>query len=748
MRRHPTSQLAGIALLAAVFSCSEPAPAPSPPKALRPVTATDLTGTAGFPVSGGITVHVVDYSDRDVVGLKVGFSVVAGDGSVSQRLVVTDGAGRAHTEWTLGQTAGTNEVIASTFGVDSTTRFAAVGSAGAAAALAINPKVLRIAPTSGGGQITATVVDQFGNPISGGNSFTSRNTAVVTVSSTGSVTAVNPRGASTFIVATSQGFTDSAAVFTLSATDPPCTGITAMAALAIGEVNATGFVDNGICVPASAGEREYAIIPFFDTPVPTALTSITVNGFGVKRTAVITLGALRSRATLESSRDEAFVTAGLALDRRLRVAERREMTGRGPAARDWYARSNASGRVATRAITVPTVGDQVQLNVNSTEFCGAPSMRTGRIAAVTTRAVVIADGANPAGGFTDADFAALGAAFDTLAYPSDVANFGTPTDIDNNARVVLFFTHAVNELGPGVLGFAYARDLLPKSGPLGACPGSNVAEMLYLPVPDASRSISTVTTDVYGTMAHEFQHVLNSARRLYINVDAAPAEELWLNEGLSHIAEELLFYKSTGLAPRQNLGFQLLSTANQQAYLYFLRQNFARYFRFTRFPDAQSPVGSSDVDDDLETRGAIWSFLRFAADQRFGGNEAAFWQSLVNSNSTGIQNLYEHVGVDTRALIRDWAISNFLDDLVPTNAKYAQLSWNLRQVPSFVSPVTFQLTSQTVPSNPALTFTLRALSSAFVRFAVGTDQEAYVNVTGPSGAQLPRTVLLAIVRTK
>lgn len=748
MRRPLTSRLSGIALLATVFSCSEPPPAPSPPRALRPVTATALTGTAGFPVSGGITVHAVDYSDRDVVGLKVGFSVVAGDGSVSQRLVVTDGTGRAHTEWTLGQTAGPNEVIASTFGVDSTTRFTAVGSAGAAAALVVHPKILRIASTAAGGVVSATVVDQFGNSIPGGSSFTSRNTGVVTVSGTGGVTAVNPRGASTYIVATAQGFIDSAAVFTLSATDPPCTGITAMAALAIGEVKTTGFFDNGICVPAGAGEREYAIIPFFDSPVPSALTSITVNGFGVKRTAAITLGALRSRAELEPSRDEAFVTARLDLDRRLRVAERREVMSRGSAAREWYATANASGRRATRAITVPKVGDQVQLNVNSVEFCGSPIMRTGRIAAVASNAVVIADGANPAGGFTDADFAALGAAFDTLAYPSNVANFGSPTDLDNNARVVLFFTSAVNELGAGVLGFAYARDLLPKSGPLGACPGSNLAEMLYLPVPDASRSVSSVTTDVYGSMAHEFQHVINSARRLYINVDAAPAEELWLNEGLSHIAEELLFYRSTNLVPRQNLGFQLLTGPQQQSYLYFVRQNFARYFRFTRFPDTQSPVGTSDVDDDLETRGAIWSFLRFAADQRFGGNEAAFWQSLVNANSTGIQNLYEHIGADTRPLMRDWAISNFLDDLVPTSAKYAQLSWNLRQIPSFVSPVTFQLTTQTVPANPSQAFTLRALSSAFVRFAVGADQEAYVNVTGSGGAQLPKNVLLAIVRTK
>ena len=86
-------------------------------------------------------------------------------------------------------------------------------------------------------------------------------------------------------------------------------------------------------------------------------------------------------------------------------------------------------------------------------------MRTGRVVAITNKAVVIADVANPAG-FTDADYASLGATFDTLVFATDAANFGSPTDIDNNGdRVILFFTHAVNELGQGTLGFAYSRDL-------------------------------------------------------------------------------------------------------------------------------------------------------------------------------------------------------------------------------------------------------------------------------------------------
>lgn len=738
--------VAGVALAAA---CSEPHPAPSPPKAIRPVTPTTVSATVGSAVAGGITVQVVDYSDRNMPGVKVGFSVLAGDGTVNQHLALTDASGLAHTDWTLGQTAGKNEVVASIYGIDSTATFTATGTPGPAASLAITPRILRILSTSSTGSLAGAVVDQYGNPITGTPTYTSRNTNVVTVSSAGAVQVVN-RGSSTYVVVSAQGFTDSALVVVMNATDPPCTGITAMAQLAVGEVKTTGFADNGICVPAGSTDREYAIVPFFDSPVPNAQTSFTISGVGVRQTASTSLGALRARDEIAMTAGGEAIANRIALDDRLRLAERREMGARAAGARQWYAeRSTVNGRRALRAAVVPNVGDQMQLNVNATDFCASPSMRTGRVAAITSKAVVVADMANPTG-LTDADYASLGATFDTLVYASDVANFGVPTDIDNNGgRVVLFFTHAVNELGAGTLGFAYSRDLLPKSGPLGSCPGSNVAELVNLYVPDATTTVNDVKVNAVATLAHEFQHVINSARRLYINANAAPSEDRWLNEGLSHVAEELLFYRSTGLAPRQNLGFQVLSAAYQQAYLTYQRQNFNRYFRFTKFPDAQAPVGVTDDDDDLETRGAIWSFLRFAADQRYAGNEAAFWQSLVNSNSIGLTNLYEHVGADTRQLMRDWAMSNYLDDLVPTEARYTQPSWNIRQVPGFSSPLTFQLASQgTTPHNPSVTYNLRAMGSAFIRFGVGANQEGYVGVMGPNGTPLPRGVLLAIVRTK
>jgi hypothetical protein len=748
--------IAALMLLGAV-ACSDSGPKTSPPKAIHAVTPTSLTGTVGQPVDGGITVRVIDYNDRSAEGVKVSFSIINGDGSVSSHLEVTDADGIAHVDWTLGQTAGDNEVLARMFGSDSSADFLATGQPAAAVGLAITPSVVRIATTANGASVTGRVVDQFGNPIAGTATYASRDPGVVTVATDGTITATQSdpaaRSGSTWVVVDAGGFTDSARVYTLSPTDPPCTGITAMAPLAVGEVQVTGFVDNGICVPAAEGERQYAFVPFSDTPVPSAQTAFTVTGVGIKGVGTGSLGELRSGGLLGAvAAPSVAAKTRAAVDTRLRVSERREMASRAAGARNWFASREASAPRALRAAAVPNVGDQVQLNVEANFFCSSPSMRTGRVAAVTQRSVVIADMANPAG-YSDADYASFGASFDTLAYPIDLASFGQPTDVDDNGgRLVLFFTHAVNEMGSGVLGFAYSRDLLPKSGPIGSCPGSNVAEMLYIRVPDSGLSVAEAREDVVATEAHEFQHVISAGRHLYINPNAVPSEEVWLNEGLSHIAEELAFYRSSGTAPRQNLGAQL--SLAQAPFREFAYRNWSRYFLFTFFPGSQGPVGLTDDDDDLETRGAAWSFLRFAADHRAqAGNEAAFWQSLENSNTPGMQNLLDHVGADTRLLARDWALSNFPDDLVPTDEKYTQPSWDLRHVPGFRSPSVLNLVSPTQanPSTSTITVTLGALSSEFIRFAVGTNQEAYVRAAGSPAASnlpLPPHVLLAIVRTK
>jgi hypothetical protein len=741
------NRIALIALIVAA-ACADPSDSVGPASTVKAVSSTSITAVAGSTLPDPLRVQVLDARDHEVQGAKVQFAIVQGDGSLDTHLAITDADGIAEVHWTLSKVAGENQVVASTFGPQSIATFNATGIPGPAVGLSIYPRVLRFPSGTTTGQVAAAIVDQFGNPIAGAATYASKDPSAATVvDATGAVTRAAPaaQSASTYVVATSGSFRDSSLVILLSNTDTPCTGITATANLAAGDVTTTGFDDGGICVPAGTADREYAIVPFFDSSVPSAQTFTTITGFGVS-VASGSLSALRPvstapMTTLESQRLESRAR----FDAGLRSAERIGMSSRALGARTWY-RQQASRR-ATRSAGVPAVGDRTTFNTNPDSFCTDPVNVTARVVAVTTHSIVYADVDNPAGGFTDAEMAGYGTTFDTLAYPTDVANFGAPTDIDENGRVIILFTKEVGKNNPGILGYEYSRDLLPKVGTYGSCPGSNVAEMFYMRVPTDAAARAFVAANTPATLAHEFQHMINAGRRLYVNTSAAPNEEVWLNEGLSHVAEELAFFHSTGLSPRQNLAS--VPAAQQTALSELMDQNFARYKSyFMTSPSSESPVGTDDADDDLATRGAAWSMLRYLADQKFAVNEAAFWSSLVNANTTGMENLSLQVGPTLRDMFRDWTLSNWLDDLVATAPQYQQPTWNIRKINGTYLPSYAALTSSTSPANGTSQIPLRALSAAFVRFGVGAGKEAYVRASGFNNLPLPAGVKLALVRTK
>jgi hypothetical protein len=98
-------------------------------------------------------------------------------------------------------------------------------------------------------------------------------------------------------------------------------------------------------------------------------------------------------------------------------------------------------------------------------------------------------------------------------------------------------------------------------------------------------------------------------------------------------------------------------------------------------------------------------------------------------------------------MIRDWTISNWTDDFVPTAPQYQQPTWNLRKVMGIYLPSTTALTASVGAANAASPqIALRALASAFVRFAV-PGNEAYVWASA-NGRPLAAGVRLAVVRTK
>jgi alpha-tubulin suppressor-like RCC1 family protein len=83
-----------------------------------------------------LVVRATDAFGNPKTGVAVAFTVTAGGGTLSSSGATTDALGLAGVDWTLGQTAGTQRVTATTSGIAPLT-FTATGTAGAAANLVI-----------------------------------------------------------------------------------------------------------------------------------------------------------------------------------------------------------------------------------------------------------------------------------------------------------------------------------------------------------------------------------------------------------------------------------------------------------------------------------------------------------------------------------------------------------------------------------------------------------------------------------
>ncbi|MBW3631125.1 MAG: Ig-like domain-containing protein, partial [Gemmatimonadetes bacterium] len=598
-------------------------------------------------------------------------------------------------------------------------------------------------------RLSVTVGNNQGGTVSNpGVSWRSTAEPVATVNSSGLVTAISP--GTTNIIASVDGVADTAAVSVQARPVGSCTAAQPLAVGAVQPVDAAGLA----CVGGVSG-AEYVVIGF--NGLTTAHLSLTAEGSGMS-TSLAPAGAA-AFDMLVSGRSP---TRNVAFEARLRRRERTELA-------PYLAglRAQQTGPLVprfSRSAPVPAVGDLLPLNTATESACAGGSTGSravGRVAAVTARAVVVTDTANPAGGFTDDEYRQIGLTFDTLVYAEVTRNFGEPLDVDkNDNRVIIFYTRAVNQLTKEnsqegfVGGFFFARDLFPTTAQPGfqACAGSNYAEMFYLLAPDPNATINKnrrtkedVRENTIATIAHELQHLISASRRLYALQTENWNEVVWLNEGLSHIAEELVFYRASGLGPRQNLTVEQIRALERRRVAFNEHQidNFGRFTRFLEDPEDNSPY---EEDDDLATRGATWGFLRYAAD-RVTTEQTGLWNRLVNSRLTGMENLKAALATEPIPLVRDWSVSVFTDDdLVNTAAIYQQPSWNFRSIYTVLSPSGYPLKVRTF-TNGSTALKLAPGGSTYLRVTPPGTGIASVRFRS-GGAAPPREFSMFVVRTR
>lgn len=285
----------------------------------------------------------------------------------------------------------------------------------------------------------------------------------------------------------------------------------------------------------------------------------------------------------------------------------------------------------------------------------------------------------------DGQLQALSRLFDEELYPLDENFFGEASDVDGNGRVNVVLTPVVNTLTAAgqctlsgfVGGFFTAHDLYP------TIPNANGGEFFYGFVPDSAgrwgcpHSTGEFSRVIRTAFVHELQHVINYEQHVFRR--SGKEEDVWLNEGMSHIAEELAskYYERRFPAPTgRSIPGQLFPDSSQS----FIVFNLINAYLFLRQPYFTSVTHFIEAGT-IEERGAAWLFLRWIADQ-YGED---ILRRIVQTSLTGKANIADKTGEPFSQLLGQFMIATYTDSLpglprtaVPSRFRFQ--SRNLREL--------------------------------------------------------------------
>jgi len=488
----------------------------------------------------------------------------------------------------------------------------------------------------------------------------------------------------------------------------PVTPPSDISSMAVGDVRVLNPADitNGIDLPAGSGARDYVIVVGNTALAKDAEVSFVVKAdkstgadFGVSAPS-----DLGGRSNILVGQIPLARTRQQAVENRVRNFERRGLGMKSAPGLFGGSRLSVRRSAQAAAMAVPVVGEIINLNIpdaNTDNLCENFFQTQAEVASVSTRAILAVDTRDgpPAALFTSAQMDSITTEFDNVTYPTAAAYFNNPTDIDGNGRVIILFSGRINELSPPgtqggfVGGFFFAGDFFPPTDTPQAqgCASTNRAEIFYLLAPDPTgrwgnvRTTGSVRQGTRGTIAHEFQHMINAGNR-FENPNANAFEANWLDEGLAHFSEDAVGRAARGFGDLETLDFAKLVPCNTPCreandFNAFFFQNLARLTYWMQEPSKFSPV-SKMADTSLAVRGAAWAMLRYAADNYSSTAPRALTRALVAGPDTGLKNFTAAVKVPYDTVIAGWLVSMFADHfgISGLNSKYQYASYNFRSV--------------------------------------------------------------------
>ncbi|HPA45809.1 MAG TPA: hypothetical protein PK395_08595 [bacterium] len=227
--------------------------------------------------------------------------------------------------------------------------------------------------------------------------------------------------------------------------------------------------------------------------------------------------------------------------------------------------------------------------------------------------------------------------FDSVTYPVISSVFGAPGDVNADGHIAILLTTVAASVGGDA--FFYSGDLFTRNELDPRFP-TNTMEILYVAPPNTpGRSIDE--GDIPGNISHEFQHLINFYYHslVYGSRNGLHDEEKWLDEGLSHLAEDFVGYARA---------------TNPD--------------RIQRFLGSTDTVGIVvDYNPSSTQRGGEYLLCRYLSD-RFGEGVI---QKIVKTGKQGISNVEAAVGTSFKNILRDWSRTVFLSDLeITSDPKY------------------------------------------------------------------------------
>lgn len=645
----------------------------------------------GTKLSAPIAVQVRDRHANNIPGEVVTFVVPTGRGSLDSAVSFTNSAGLALTGWTVGSTVGIDTAHATLAGVaGSPVVFTATVHNLRVDSVAPSPMVLGGTATVYGTGFSATPAN---NVIALGSMAPTVTSATTTELEISIPDECQPVG--TYGMELTVGVIP--VVFSAQVTPGSFLNMDVGDQLILQDPN-----EYCIQFDAEAANESYLIGVQSTSEAVTSLTPISLVSAGP--------GAVPSPTAVFESVPELGLRGRSPGDARSAERLRRHREVEAPIRdldrrnfewikSEWVGPQRVSGNTIAAVDSNVVVDDTVEVRVLTGTSCNEYDSVTTVVRYKGTKGIWLEDVANPADGYTSADFEDMSNEFDELIYPADTAQFGGPSDEDENGRIVMVITRLVNEQGS--LGFTTSCDYAARSaGNL----ASNEGEFFYGEAPDPD-GVHGEAFDRLGALfvapqiwAHELVHAIQISRRIAAG-GSFPA--IWIAEGQATMGEEVVGHRDEGRTVGQNLGLGVAVNWDDTLSTDWYSDGFADMgYYFGWYPtddnlDATvqgAPHECSWLDSDnggpcysgRATYGVPWTLLRWLSDQyraTYPGGEAGLQQDIVNSTLTGYAMLESLIGVSIDSLLAQWAAALYVDDrLGGVNPTLTFNSWDLQDI--------------------------------------------------------------------